>query len=137
MSAWMCPPEHLSIVVDGIHLFDLDPGASKASTYATLHLENERSLRTRYGDPISDTHEGYEKLKTEVHPADIYMLARSYRYQSCEHMGWPDSRASHMIEALLLKIGEAWGLDEEAARTYAGEMDGAWSTPIDERSSRV
>lgn len=123
MSAWMCSNQHLSILVDAIHLFELNLSPKKEDTFATLHLENELSLHYRYGDLVSDSHEGYTKATPEVRPEDIYRLAQSYKYQSCEHNEWEESAAHQMITALKIKHEQLWESTQEGAYSRLEALD--------------
>ena len=130
MSAWMCSDEHLSVLVDAIHLFELNLSPKKEDTFATLHLENEMSLAHRYRDQISSSHEGYTKATPEVRPEDIYKLAQSYEYQSCEHPGWEESAACQMITALSIKHEQLWGcrtVDDAYRRCEALDPPPLWA----------
>jgi hypothetical protein len=129
MSAWMCNDDHLSVLTDALHLFNIVPdGQTKEQTFAALHLENERSLAYRYGDPISDTHEGYRR-PPEVRPEDIYTLSFSYKYQSCEHPGWYVSDVYAWIKTLQAKHEELWNVDADEAwdRCHSIKPEGMWS----------
>lgn len=131
MSAWMCSDVHLSVLTDAIHMFHIvGPEQTKEDTFAELHLQNELSLEARYGDELSEKHEGYQR-SPEVRPEDIYTLARSYVYQSCEHgTAFENSDAAMWIAHLLVVHETRWGGPDRAWRRCRDiEPEGMWAIP--------
>jgi hypothetical protein len=107
MSAFMCSDAHISVLVNaavehgiGLPVNAFDPDAQ----FRMLVIENERSLKARYGE------RAFGMIGVGVHrftpgpslPAvHVLKLAQSYEYQACEHDGWETSIAKKWIGTLI------------------------------------
>jgi hypothetical protein len=89
MSAWLCSDTHLSLIAQALATFGVNDQGTGERMTAVLYHENQLSLAARYGDDVDDDPSGHYVHRTpEVRPEDLWMLTRSYRYQSCEHAAW-------------------------------------------------
>ena len=102
-----------------------------------LRTENVKSINARYPDTVENpeeapgdaslallpfTSEEYEKTKfSSFKAAQVYKSCSCYRYQACEHNGWPESKAYKIIEKLI----------DDAARCMSEELekDLCWGAP--------
>ena len=88
-----------------------------------LAEENARSVRYLYGEPVAVP---VELPMESLRPPMVLLKAIScLEYQSCEHPGWPDSIARHLLRALAWRVimslpewdgVDGWGDFDEAAR---------------------
>lgn len=109
MSAWLCSPKHLSILVNAAQTVrPANGGVSKQmrEDFKMLLTENLKSLRARYDDGADEWHAAAKAYRmdskaTAVKAADVIKLAHSYAYQSNEHDGWETSKAREYIRDLV------------------------------------
>ena len=119
MSAWIVSKRHIDYLVTAMAQYGtLDSNAHRAGQ--KLWAENVASVKYRYPNetpaerpgpiykhgvrPWTYTHTPYKKC---IDPIELLKQIACYRYQSCEHAGWPDSwayRATHDLEQRVLSL---------------------------------
>lgn len=125
MSAWRCSDTMLSVLADTLVVLGVTD-KDKDEVFAMLKEQNDLSLSSRYGDPVAEDYEGYRRDTPELRPEDLFMLASSYGYQSCEHDGWNTSIPTMWIDTVQTRIAAEWQLDLDAAHRRAHEAGGLW-----------
>lgn len=130
MSAYICDDIHLSALAIYAKEHDLGTGVFSAlDIFEVLHCENERSVNHRYRDaqPFEANFELAKGVQAARHatPAQIYMSARCYAYQACEHPEWEQSAAFRIIELIKTHAVAANGGGFSAAE----ESSANWGAP--------
>jgi hypothetical protein len=126
MSAWSTDGRHNAILARALVARGLAGQFTAAQVYGYLADENDASLGDRYGADSFEMGAG-EASRTpldrcpdeEVSPGELFGLAQSYRYQSCEHDAWDGSWAATTIATLLFELELVDGVTDMA--------DGSWS----------
>jgi len=117
MSAFLCSPRHISAVATWAAKHGLVE--SRESFATMLAKENIKSIAYRYPETRRDVIGEWMDMEeddyfedccaefTERLPhAAIHNLARSIDYQSCEHSGWEESEAFHLLSKVIIESGK-------------------------------
>jgi hypothetical protein len=103
MSAFILPIAHIDYVVSAaISLLGL-PLEAANQLRRTLARENAISVNFRYlghPDAALDVDSREFRQVEALDPVQVIKAVQSYRYQSCEHPGWGDSRAYLVSEEI-------------------------------------
>ena len=104
----MCSDNHLAVCALAASEYGWegkDGRPSYGDAFRCFKAANMESLRARYGDPMEDVGEPPAITRVPVLPlASVAKLLASFRYQSCEHEGWKDSRADRLTVSTMLSI---------------------------------
>lgn len=103
MSAWIVASAHIDVLVlAGVQFevpYDPDrpsvPGPAVLAAVGTgLWLENHRSVGHRYGDPVEPSAYLPPTAEVVLDAVAVVSAVDCFVNQSCEHPGWPASRAA-------------------------------------------
>src|ERR1035437_5004956 len=99
MSAYIVGKENIDIIVTALQPLTQEVGNEIGRK---LWVENLRSVAWRSGpsDFMDIRVKEYEWSERERSPQQVMQVVGTYRYQSCEHAGWPTSPACLMVAAL-------------------------------------
>lgn len=117
MSAWICPDEHINVIVsyfvkrvgyEGLWLelddkFQYLDEYNAAKVAQILYAENVKSVNSRYNEDTSDEYMGwhyYQQARNKYSVAEIAQAINSYSYQSSETEGFYLSKAAQIIAAM-------------------------------------
>ena len=112
-----------------------------------LDVENQLSLRARYGDEMTDSEYTFAGIEAPLDDLKLLKHAMCYEYQTCEHDAWAadDNDVRLLIERIQLhaihKLGyEDWDHCYVVARQTRAWTDAPWGIthlrellPTDER----
>ena len=109
MSAWICSEKHIELLaVSYFRQKRMIDTKNIVDIAKVLWKENHKSINYRYNErtrtPIIKEKpvDYYDNLLVHYSKMDIYKLAQSYDYQSCEHDGYEKSKAKGIINSILL-----------------------------------
>jgi hypothetical protein len=142
MSAFIVSREHIAALVEATFRYEVPEAHDHTPTSLGQLLwdENITSVQHRYHrDAVADlpgpidetfvyeTHACTATLRRLVRkPADVFMLARCYIYQSCEHPSWEASQAYQIVNALRDSIVKRCGMTEEVFFKSPACQRAAW-----------
>lgn len=103
MSAFICSDLHINTIVtwaveNQALPYDITPEAAAAALYS----ENVKSVNYRYNERTKRT--GFVYTPVDIGgrtAAEIVKLCHCLDYQSCEHKGWPRSKAKHILNCII------------------------------------
>ena len=112
MSAWIVTRAHIDVLVLASVQFTVpldDTGSARpvplssqalAAAGAELWAENHRSVHHRYDEHSAPPTYGPPTAEVLLDPVTVVKAIDCYVYQSCEHPGWPGSRAARYCQRL-------------------------------------
>ena len=134
MSAWIVARAHIDVLVlAGVQFavpYEADPGrpavgpAALAAAGADLWAENHRSVDHRYGERTAPVDYMAPTAEVLLDPVAVVKAVDCFVYQSCEHPGWPASRAADYCTRL--RAGVMAGLATEAAGSGSRQYPLGW-----------
>lgn len=133
MSAFLCSNQHTTIVTRLIFDMGKADGLTYEEVFAELRIQNIYSMAYRYPNEPSIYKNSVIGFDDGLHLngyADAVKLTHSYRYQSCEHPWWAQSKAQLWTSDTLTEIGKLWDTDDTLAYAEERYPNARWS--IDE-----
>lgn len=103
MSAWICSRTHIAAVAKAAVQLGVIQAAQAVENANALEVENFKSVDYRYRE--HNIREG-EVTQADIDHAPILSLHGTLKavhclnYQSCEHPGWMNSNAEHLLAAI-------------------------------------
>ncbi|MCP4599822.1 MAG: hypothetical protein GY847_04655 [Proteobacteria bacterium] len=121
MSAFLVSDLHINVLVEWARREQMSWGVRDKLTCEEvaqeLRAENERSFNYRYQEeghyPVKF---GRVALPVNISATTIIKLCDCYKYQSCEHDGWENSRANKIVTEIR----------ETAIRSLPGYREAPW-----------
>lgn len=104
MSAWIVSSGHIDVLVHALAQYEVvsrDLGAEGLRELGqTLWQENHTSVNYRYSENTEAPKYQLRTTEATLDPIVVLKAIACFNYQSCEHPGWPDSRAHDLMVAL-------------------------------------
>lgn len=125
MSAWIVSKAHIDTLVQALIAEGIIAMGEATETGRMLWHENHLSIQARYGDEPNTPEYVFEGIEAPLEEFVVLNAIGCYDYQTCEHGGWPDSRAyelasdNGLLAAVLLdRLGMNWAAVSEASRAW-------------------
>lgn len=124
MSAWIVSKKHIDVLVAAaLGMEGVEPNALGKM----LWEENHKSINYRYSEKNAAPAYEFEVPTTvELTPGLIAKQIACYEYQSCEHLGWEDSKARKFCEDLKRSLVPNRVEADDAIRKLPGYEEAPW-----------